>query len=29
MKINVNLKRMIQGKVADIALEEGDVVIVP
>jgi polysaccharide biosynthesis/export protein len=29
MKINVNLKRMIGGKVADIILEEGDVVIVP
>jgi polysaccharide export outer membrane protein len=29
MKINVNLKRMIGGKVADIVLEEGDVVIVP
>ena len=29
MKINVNLKNMINGKIADIALEEGDVVIVP
>ena len=29
MKINVNLKKMIEGKVADIVLEEGDVVIVP
>lgn len=29
MKIRVNLKSMISGKVADIVLEEGDVVIVP
>ena len=29
MKIPVNLKRMINGKIADIVLEEGDVVIVP
>jgi len=29
MTINVNLKKMIEGKVADIMLEEGDVVIVP
>jgi polysaccharide export outer membrane protein len=29
MKINVNLKKIIEGKVADIVLEEGDVVIVP
>lgn len=29
MKIRVNLKNLISGKVADIALEEGDVVIVP
>jgi polysaccharide biosynthesis/export protein len=29
MKINVNLKNVIRGKVADIVLEEGDVVIVP
>ena len=29
MKINVNLKNIISGKVADIMLEEGDVVIVP
>jgi polysaccharide export outer membrane protein len=29
MKIGVNLKNMISGKVADIVLEEGDVVIVP
>jgi len=29
MKINVNLKNMITGKIADIVLEEGDVVIVP
>lgn len=29
MKINVNLKNMIGGKIADIVLEEGDVVIVP
>lgn len=29
MKILVNLKNMISGKVADIVLEEGDVVIVP
>ena len=29
MKIRVNLKSMIKGKVADIVLEEGDVVIVP
>jgi polysaccharide export outer membrane protein len=29
MKINVNLKNMINGKIADIVLEEGDVVIVP
>ncbi|MBE3119991.1 MAG: SLBB domain-containing protein [Candidatus Atribacteria bacterium] len=29
MKINVNLKSMINGKIADIVLEEGDVVIVP
>lgn len=29
MKIPINLKRMINGKVADIVLEEGDVVIVP
>jgi len=29
MKIPVNLKNMISGKVADIVLEEGDVVIVP
>jgi polysaccharide export outer membrane protein len=29
MKIRVNLKNMISGKVADIVLEEGDVVIVP
>jgi polysaccharide export outer membrane protein len=29
MKIPVNLKRMISGKVADIVLEEGDVVILP
>jgi polysaccharide export outer membrane protein len=29
MQIRVNLKKMISGKVADITLEEGDVVIVP
>jgi polysaccharide export outer membrane protein len=29
MKIQVNLKRIINGKMADIVLEEGDVVIVP
>jgi len=29
MKINVNLKNMINGQIADILLEEGDVVIVP
>ncbi len=29
MKINVNLKNVISGKIADINLEEGDVVIVP
>ena len=29
MKIRVNLKKMISGKIADIVLEEGDVVIVP
>ena len=29
MKIRVNLKSMIAGKVADIVLEEGDVVIIP
>lgn len=29
MKINVNLKNIIKGRVADILLEEGDVVIVP
>jgi polysaccharide export outer membrane protein len=29
MKINVNLKKIIEGKLADIVLEEGDVVIVP
>jgi hypothetical protein len=29
MKINVNLKNMINGKIADIVLDEGDVVIVP
>jgi len=29
MKIKVNLKDMISGKVADIVLEEGDVIIVP
>ena len=29
MKIRVNLKSMIGGKVADIVLEEGDIVIVP
>jgi hypothetical protein len=29
MTIHVNLKKMIKGKVADIVLEEGDVVIVP
>ena len=29
MKIPINLKRMISGKIADIVLEEGDVVIVP
>jgi polysaccharide export outer membrane protein len=29
MKISVNLKNMINGKVADIVLEEGDVIIVP
>jgi len=29
IKINVNLKNMIDGKIADIVLEEGDVVIVP
>lgn len=29
MKIRVNLKSMIKGKIADIVLEEGDVVIVP
>ena len=29
MKISVNLKNMINGKIADIVLEEGDVVIVP
>ena len=29
MKIKVNLKKMISGKIADIVLEEGDVVIVP
>ena len=29
MKIGVNLKKMIGGKIADLVLEEGDVVIVP
>jgi len=29
MKIPVNLKKMLSGKIADIMLEEGDVVIVP
>jgi polysaccharide export outer membrane protein len=29
MKIRVNLKNMVSGKVADIVLEEGDVVIIP
>ena len=29
MKIRVNLKSMIAGKVADIVLEEGDVVVIP
>jgi polysaccharide export outer membrane protein len=29
MKINLNLKNIINGKIADIVLEEGDVVIVP
>ena len=29
MKIRVNLKNIISGKIADIMLEEGDVVIVP
>jgi polysaccharide export outer membrane protein len=29
MKINVNLKNIINGRIADILLEEGDVVIVP
>lgn len=29
MKINVNLKNVTNGKIADIVLEEGDVVIVP
>ena len=29
MKIRVNLKKMISGRIADINLEEGDVVIVP
>jgi len=29
MKINVNLKKIISGRMADIVLEEGDVVIVP
>jgi len=29
MKIGVNLKKMVSGKVADIVLEEGDIVIVP
>lgn len=29
MKIRANLKKMISGKVADLVLEEGDVVIVP
>ena len=29
MKIRVNLKSMIAGKVADVVLEEGDVVIIP
>lgn len=29
MKIPINLKRLINGKIADIVLEEGDVVIVP
>ena len=29
MNIPINLKRMINGKIADIVLEEGDVVIVP
>jgi polysaccharide export outer membrane protein len=29
MKINVNLKNVTSGKIADIVLEEGDVVIVP
>jgi polysaccharide export outer membrane protein len=29
MKINVNLKSMINGKLADIVLKEGDVVIIP
>lgn len=29
MKIPINLKRMLNGKIADIVLEEGDVVIVP
>jgi polysaccharide export outer membrane protein len=29
MKIRVNLKSMIGGKVADLVLEEGDIVIIP
>lgn len=29
MKVRVNLKNMVNGKIADILLEEGDVVIVP
>ncbi len=29
VKIPVNLKNMIRGRIADIVLEEGDVVIVP
>ena len=29
MKINVNLKNVTNGKIADVVLEEGDVVIVP
>jgi hypothetical protein len=29
IKIKINLKKMISGKIADIVLMEGDVVIVP
>ena len=29
MKIPVNLKKIIAGKISDITLEEGDVIIVP